>query len=76
MQNNNLPKEIVIECLKHRYRYYVLNKPIITDYEYDLLEKKAILEDDQNYLNKPGSDLISSYPFFITNFFNSNLCSK
>lgn len=50
------------ECMAHRYLYYVLCEPIITDMEYDILEKKALLTCDETHpLRKPGSDLRSSY---------------
>lgn len=55
--NNNVKK-----CLEHRYRYYVLNEPIISDYEYDILEKEAKKNDINGILNTPGSSLKSSYP--------------
>lgn len=29
------------EILKHKYLYYIKNKPEISDYEYDMLEKKS-----------------------------------
>lgn len=29
------------DLLFHKYRYYELNDPVITDYEYDMLEKEA-----------------------------------
>lgn len=34
----------------HRYRYYVLNSPVITDSEYDALEKELAQLDPDNYL--------------------------
>lgn len=49
-------------ALAHRYLYYIEFSPVITDFEYDMLEKKALEECDENStLNKPGSDLKSSY---------------
>lgn len=46
-------------CLAHRYLYHVLNTPIISDYEYDILDKEAVIE-EKNNLNHPihsiGSD--------------------
>ncbi len=28
------------KLLEHKYRYYILSKPIISDYDYDMLEKE------------------------------------
>lgn len=48
--------------LAHRYLYYVENNPIISDYEYDILEKKALkVCDEDSPLHNPGSDLMDSY---------------
>ncbi|WOX79432.1 NAD-dependent DNA ligase LigA [Candidatus Shikimatogenerans bostrichidophilus] len=45
----NLSKQIN----KHNYRYYILNKPIISNYEYDKLLKKLIkLEKKYNFIYK------------------------
>ena len=54
------------ECLIHRYLYYVLGKPILSDYEYDRLEEQAIeaLEDanvEESPMYYPGSSLEESY---------------
>lgn len=55
--------DLELEVLEHRYRYYVLNEPSITDYEYDLLERKALKEaGPDSPLHKPGSDKASDYP--------------
>lgn len=32
-------KEIAITLLMNKYRYYVLNTPTITDWEYDMMER-------------------------------------
>lgn len=45
--------------LIHRYLYYVLNQPIISDFEYDILEKEA--KKIYPELNTPGSSLEESY---------------
>jgi len=37
----------------HNYRYYVLNQPVISDYEYDILLKELI-------------DLEKKYPELVT----------
>lgn len=57
-------KEISVEdqCMVHRYLYYVKSTPIISDYEYDMLEKKALetaVEDHPIHL--PGSDMEKHY---------------
>lgn len=50
------------QCMVHRYLYYVLNRPIISDYAYDQLEKQALVGIDENHpLNRCGSDSESSY---------------
>lgn len=56
------------QCLVHRYLYYVLDSPIISDYEYDILEEAAKKKvGDYHLLNSPGSSLRSSYPDYIIN---------
>ena len=51
------------EVLVHRYLYYVEANPIVSDYEYDQIEREArsILPED-NIVHKVGSSLPSSYP--------------
>lgn len=34
-------KELQVELLKHKRLYYEFNTPIISDYEYDMLERKS-----------------------------------
>lgn len=61
-------------CLAHRYLYYVLNEPIISDMEYDILEKEARkTADGDHQINKPGSDLKSSYTTEIIKLANNML---
>lgn len=31
---------LTVELLKHRYRYYHLDNPTISDYDYDMMERK------------------------------------
>lgn len=51
-----------LECMAHRYLYYVLGRPVITDAEYDQLEIVARSKCAKSSpLNNPGSDLESSY---------------
>jgi NAD-dependent DNA ligase len=33
-------EKLELELLTHKYHYYILNSPIITDYEYDLKERR------------------------------------
>lgn len=33
-------EKITIECLQHKYRYFVLDSPTISDYDYDRLTEK------------------------------------
>lgn len=50
------------QCMVHRYLYYVKSAPIISDYEYDMMEKKALKEVDENHpIHKAGSDIPSHY---------------
>lgn len=50
------------QCMVHRYLYYVVGRPIISDYQYDMLEKKAVETADENHkIHSAGSDLASSY---------------
>lgn len=61
-------KEISLpdKCLVHRYLYYVENEPIISDMEYDIMEKEARRVAPENHpINKPGSSLKSSYSDYI-----------
>jgi hypothetical protein len=49
--------------LVHRYRYYVLAKPIISDMKYDQLEKRAReICAKHSRVHLPGSDNSSHYP--------------
>lgn len=52
--------------LAHRYLYYILGNPIISDYKYDKLEKFAITRlSKDSPVNTVGSDLLSSYSELI-----------
>ena len=37
----NYENPLPIELLYHKYLYYVKNKPIISDFEYDMLEQRS-----------------------------------
>ena len=56
-------EDIVKLALAHRYLYYVLMRPVITDSEYDKLEMEAVeaADDDDSDIHSPGSDLEGSY---------------
>lgn len=49
--------------LAHRYLYYVESQPVISDYEYDVLERKAreVAAPDSK-VHLVGSSLPSDYP--------------
>lgn len=51
------------EVLVHRYLYYVEAQPIISDFEYDQLEREArAVLPETSPVHKVGSCLPSSYP--------------
>lgn len=51
------------QCLVHRVLYYCLARPILTDHEYDMLEREATLAAPPSHLiQRPGSDTESTYP--------------
>ena len=69
-------RELLDEVLKHRYRYYVLSAPTISDYEYDVLERKLLKMEEAGQAPDPyspsravGSDSAHSYPPHIQLFF-------
>ena len=65
------------EILVHRYLYYVLNEPIISDYEYDTLEKNYLKNNSNDAdITKPGSSLSSSYSQEIINLSNKKVATK
>lgn len=50
-------------ALAHRYLYYVECLPVISDQEYDKLEKEALATvGPDSLLNQPGSDKSEDYP--------------
>lgn len=83
MSNKLQISELRLLCLVHRYLYYVENAPVISDRDYDFLERSLItllakepsLSDAGEYSQfcpskNVGSSLISSYPSNI-----KTLCS-
>lgn len=63
MQN----KFIVNLVEAHKYLYYVLNRPVLSDYEYDKLCK------DNGLDGKGGSDLDTSYSIEVKQLANKLL---
>lgn len=62
-------KKLCLEVLYHRCLYYVYSAPVITDYTYDILEKRLKDFEKQHGIDDPtsptqtvGSDLLDSYP--------------
>lgn len=55
------------QCLVHRYLYYVMARPVLTDWEYSKLEVLAFIGEfsDDHPLWKPGSDRAEDYPAHI-----------
>ena len=54
--------DIEREIMVHRYCYYVLDAPIISDFEYDVLERQARAElPETSPVQGVGSSLHSSY---------------
>lgn len=50
------------QVLVHRYRYYVMDDPVISDFEYDQLERQARnLLPLESPVHGIGSSLASSY---------------
>lgn len=58
-----------MQCLLHRYLYYIINKPFLTDLEYDRLElqikrfeKKHGIQHPKSPTLVPGSTCQADYP--------------
>lgn len=64
---NNFKKlSIADKCLVHRYLYYVKCTPVISDFEYDILERQALNKAPMDHdIHEVGSSLDSSYSFEI-----------
>lgn len=59
-------EELEREILAHRYRYYVLVSPCISDWEYDNLERRGVRRLPWTSLvHQVGSDRAESYPRYI-----------
>lgn len=56
------PQQLEFEVLKHRYLYYVESSPIVSDFEYDSIERQArTVCDETSPVHGIGSSLPSSY---------------
>lgn len=69
-------RALLDELLKHRFRYYVLSRPTVDDYEYDQLERKLIDMEEAGQTPDPhspsqvvGGDGADGYPQHIQDFF-------
>lgn len=59
-KDNNITLEDLV--MVHRYLYYVLCSPVLTDAEYDVLQRQAdIFCDASSPAVQVGSELASSY---------------
>ena len=59
---------IADQCMAHRYLYYVLSSPVISDWEYSKLEAKALADEslpENHPMQFPGSDVAAHYPVEI-----------
>jgi len=59
---------IADKCLVHRYLYYVKAEPVISDFEYDVMERQALNHKKtapDHDIREVGSSLESSYTFEI-----------
>jgi NAD-dependent DNA ligase len=62
---------------EHRYRYYVLDNPVVTDIEYDRLDKRLVElynkcqrePPESSVVNTVGSSLKEAYPENIRKYF-------
>ena len=57
-----MKQEYEDEVMAHRYLYYVLAEPVLTDADYDTLERRAReVCSSESPVHKVGSSLPSSY---------------
>ena len=54
--------EKTFTCMVHRYLYYCMCSPVISDYTYDELEREASKEDPDGPLSVAGCDYEPAYP--------------
>ena len=72
-------KCLCMSVLFHRAMYYVHARPVISDQEYDALEKSLIAFEAQHPelvhkdspAGEPGSDNKDDYPLYVTRFADS-----
>jgi len=63
---NNFQEKLLNKCLALRYCYYVENISIISDYDYDVLEKKCqAFAPEDSIIHRPGSSLSCDYPIEV-----------
>lgn len=56
-------KSIELLCMAHRYLYYVKCRPVISDHDYDTLEREALeFVGQESLIRQPGSDNEKDYP--------------
>lgn len=61
--------DLELQVLAHRYRYYVLSSPILSDSEYDALERKArAVLPPESPVHGVGSSLRSSYSSAVVTY--------
>ncbi len=57
------PAQLETEVMVHRYLYYVLAQPAMSDYDYDILERQAReVCGEESPVHDVGSDCESDYP--------------
>lgn len=61
--NRREKARLIDTLLIHRYRYYVMSEPLISDAEYDALERQLSPADREDL--GVGSSLAASYPEYI-----------
>lgn len=56
------PAQYEHEVLVHRFLYYVMAEPVISDFEYDVIEREArAVLPPESVVHKVGSSLPTSY---------------
>ena len=87
MKKKSLLERIRIKIIKYNYQYYILNNPIISDEEYDIIFRKLIILENKYpnlmHINSPTNRIgsISNSKFFkvshnIPMLSLKNVCSK
>lgn len=68
------PANPIDAVLYHKYYYYVLMDPIISDYEFDMLERSLSREEQESLLI--GSEIAEQYPAHIVEWVENELRCK